>query len=152
MSPINKNRPMRTRTPRCSHSRSTNANSLFWYCQIGSYLISWSTSQAAGMVSRAYFFTVLAALSALSPDLCAQPQNVASAPLTVLPVQGNIYAIFGPGGNITVQAGKDGVLLVDTMFEELAPRIAAEIKKLTDRPIRYIIDTHFHPDHVGGNA
>ncbi len=59
--------------------------------------------------------------------------------------------LVGPGGNITIQTGKDGVLLVDTMFAPLAPRIAAEIKKLTDLPIRYIIDTHVHGDHTGGN-
>jgi glyoxylase-like metal-dependent hydrolase (beta-lactamase superfamily II) len=104
------------------------------------------------MVLRAYLFTAFGAFLALIPNVCAQPQNVASAPLTVLPVQGSIYAIFGPGGNITVQVGKDGVLLVDTMYAELAPRIAAEIKKITDRPIRYIINTHFHADHTGGNA
>jgi cyclase len=69
----------------------------------------------------------------------------------VLPVQGNIYMLVGPGGNITIQTGKDGVLLVDTLFAPLAPRIAAEIKKLTDKPIRYIIDTDVHGDRVGGN-
>ncbi len=60
--------------------------------------------------------------------------------------------LVGPGGNITVQTGKDGVLLVDTMVEALAPRIAAELKKLTNLPIRYIIDTSIDADHVGGNA
>ena len=69
----------------------------------------------------------------------------------MLPVQGNTFMLVGPGGNITIQTGKDGVLLVDTMFAPLAPRIAAEIQKLSDKPIRYIIDTHVHPDHVGGN-
>jgi cyclase len=59
--------------------------------------------------------------------------------------------LVGPGGNITVQTGKDGVLLVDTMFAPLAARIAAEIKKLTDKPIRYIIDTDVRGDHTGGN-
>jgi cyclase len=81
-----------------------------------------------------------------------QPQNFDNAQFHMLPVQGNVYMLLGAGGNITVQTGDDGVLLVDTMFGPLAPRIAAEIKKLTDKPIRYIIDTHVHPDHVGGNA
>src|SRR3989442_9476329 len=69
----------------------------------------------------------------------------------MLPVQGNIYMLVGPGGNVTIQTGKDGVLLVDTMFAPLAQRIAVEIKKLTDKPIRFIINTHVHGDHVGGN-
>lgn len=60
--------------------------------------------------------------------------------------------LVGPGGNVTIQAGKDGAVLVDTMFEPLAPRIAAEVKKLTLLPIRYIIDTSVDGDHVGGNA
>ncbi len=72
--------------------------------------------------------------------------------LTVLPVQGNVYAIFGPAGNTTVQIGKDGVLLVDTMFAAQAPQIAAELKRLSPAPIRYIINTHMHADHTGGNA
>lgn len=79
-------------------------------------------------------------------------QNLENAELHVLPVQGNVSMMVGPGGNITIQAGKDGVLLVDTMFAPLAQRIAAEVKKISDKPIRYIIDTHVHADHVGGNA
>lgn len=78
--------------------------------------------------------------------------NLENAELHVLPVQGNVYMLVGPGGNITIQIGKDGVLLVDTMFEALASRIAAEVNKLTALPIRYIIDTSVDPDHVGGNA
>ena len=101
------------------------------------------------VVMRTYFLLLLA----VGPALFGQTaqQNVENAPLTVLPVKDNVYALFGPGGNITIQVGKDGVLLVDTMFASLAPRIAAEVKKLSDKPIRYIINTHVHPDHVGGN-
>jgi glyoxylase-like metal-dependent hydrolase (beta-lactamase superfamily II) len=70
----------------------------------------------------------------------------------MLPVQGNVYLLAGPGANVTIQAGKDGVLLVDTMIEALAPRIAAEARKLTLLPIHYIIDTSVDADHIGGNA
>jgi len=87
-------------------------------------------------------------LASAQPPSAADLQN---AELHVLPVQGNTYMMVGPGGNITIQTGKDGVLLVDTMFAPLAQRIAAEIKKLSNQPIRYIIDTHVHGDHVGGN-
>jgi cyclase len=76
----------------------------------------------------------------------------AGGDLHLLPVQGNVSMLVGPGGTITVQTGKDGVLLVDTMIEELAPRIADELKKLTSLPIRFIIDTSIDADHVGGNA
>jgi glyoxylase-like metal-dependent hydrolase (beta-lactamase superfamily II) len=94
------------------------------------------------------------ALRAGSAD-AQQPRtapDTAEGTLQVLPVQGNVYMLAGPGGNMAVQIGNDGVLLVDTMVEALAPRIAAEVRKLTSRPIRYIIDTSIDADHVGGNA
>ena len=70
--------------------------------------------------------------------LPAQPAN---ADLHVLPVQGNVYMLVGAGGNITVQAGKEGVLLVDTGLAQNADRVLAEVRKISDRPIRYIINT-----------
>jgi cyclase len=102
-------------------------------------------------VRNTRLYSMAGILTVLAP-LALSQANLETAELHVIPVQGNIYMMVGPGGNITIQVGKDGVLLVDTMFAPLAPRIVAEIKKLTDKPIRYIIDTHMHPDHVGGNA
>jgi len=69
----------------------------------------------------------------------------------VWPVQGNVYMMVGAGGNSTIQVGKDGVLVVDTQFAPMADKMLAEIHKLSDKPIRYIINTHVHGDHVGGN-
>ncbi len=81
-----------------------------------------------------------------------QPQqNFDDVKIQVTPVTKNIYMLFGAGGNVTVQVGDDGVLLVDTEFAPLAPKLMAEIKKLSDGPIRYILNTHVHGDHVGGN-
>ena len=71
--------------------------------------------------------------------------------LEVLPVQKNVYMIAGAGGNISVQVGRDGVLLVDTGLAASAPKAVAEIRKLSTGPIRWIINTHLHPDHWGGN-
>jgi cyclase len=89
--------------------------------------------------------------------LCAfwancQPQNFENVEMHVEPVQHNIYMLVGAGGNTTVQVGPEGVLLVDTQFAPLAPKLMAEIRKLSSGPVRYIINTHVHPDHVGGNA
>jgi glyoxylase-like metal-dependent hydrolase (beta-lactamase superfamily II) len=68
-------------------------------------------------------------------------------------VQGNVWMLVGGPFNAAVSIGNDGVLVVDTMIESLADRLLAEVKKLAgDKPIRYIINTHFHPDHTGGNA
>ncbi len=90
-------------------------------------------------------FTLLIATAGLA---CAQNQN---AEVHVLPVQGNIYMIVGAGGNITVQTGKDGVLVVDTGLAANADKVLAAIKSISTGPIRYIINTHYHADHTGGN-
>ncbi len=94
---------------------------------------------------------VAAAVLTAGGSLVAQQQNFEKVQIQVLPVQGNIYMLAGAGGNITLQVGKDGVLMVDTEYGPLAPKIMAEIRKLSKGPIRYIINTHAHPDHVGGN-
>jgi cyclase len=81
----------------------------------------------------------------------AYAQNPNDAEVHILPAQGDIYMIVGAGGNITVQAGKDGVLLVDTGLAGMSDKVLAAIRTISTGPIRYIISTHYHPDHVGGN-
>jgi cyclase len=91
-------------------------------------------------------FVLLGATAGLA---CAQNQT---AEVHVLPVQGNIYMIVGAGGNIAVQTGKDGVLVVDTGLAPMADQVLAAIKSISTGPIRYVINTHYHPDHTGGNV
>jgi len=67
-------------------------------------------------------------------------------------VRGNVYMLSGAGGNITISAGAEGVFLVDAGLADKNDQVLAEIKKITNKPIRYIIDTHVHADHTGGNA
>lgn len=68
-------------------------------------------------------------------------------------VKGQVWAIFGAGGNVTVQIGDEGVLVVDTGTGEIASAVREEIRRLAgDRTIRYVIATHFHADHTGGNT
>jgi glyoxylase-like metal-dependent hydrolase (beta-lactamase superfamily II) len=73
------------------------------------------------------------------------------AEISAFHVQGNVYLLVGAGGNIAVQTGDEGVLVVDTGLAQNADKVLAAIKKLSDKPIRWIINTHFHPDHTGGN-
>ncbi len=96
--------------------------------------------------SRQRCFTLAAAL--LSTAFLANAQQVN---LQTLKVQGNIYLITGAGGNVIVQAGEEGVLVVDTGLAATADQTLAAIRKISDKPIRYILNTHFHPDHTGGN-
>ena len=72
--------------------------------------------------------------------------------LDAVKVRPNFYMIAGAGGNIGVQIGSDGVVVVDTGASERAEELVAAIKRLTDQPIRYVINTGPDADHIGGNA
>jgi glyoxylase-like metal-dependent hydrolase (beta-lactamase superfamily II) len=67
-------------------------------------------------------------------------------------VQGNVWLLAGETSNVAVQVGDEGVLVVDTGLRPLAEKLLVQVKKLAgDKPIRFVIDTHMHPDHTGGN-
>ncbi len=72
-------------------------------------------------------------------------------PLTIEKVTDNLYVIVGNGGNVAVMPTSDGVLLVDDKFAQDAPEIVAKVKTVSDKPVRYILNTHQHGDHTGGN-
>ena len=81
----------------------------------------------------------------------AAAPDYSKAEVHILPVQGNVYMLVGAGGNITVQAGDDGVLFVDAGVAQMSDKVLAAARSISDKPIRYIINTHMHPDHTGGN-
>jgi len=62
------------------------------------------------------------------------------------------YILLGPGGNIGVSIGDDGVFVIDDKFSRFADQIVGQIRAITDEPIRYVINTHYHGDHSGANA
>jgi cyclase len=84
----------------------------------------------------------------------AQEQDFSKVQIKVTKVSGNIYMLEGAGGNIAASVGEDGIVLVDDEFAPLAEKIAAALKNLniTDKPVRFVINTHYHGDHTGGNA
>src|SRR5579871_2544512 len=73
------------------------------------------------------------------------------APLTMEKVSANLYVIIGDGGNVAVMPTNEGVLVVDDKFERDAPQIMEKIKSVSDKPVKYVLNTHQHGDHTGGN-
>ncbi len=66
-------------------------------------------------------------------------------------LRGNISVLYGAGGNIGVSAGDDGVFIVDDQFAPLTDKIKAALAGISDKPLRFVLNTHFHGDHTGGN-
>jgi len=86
-----------------------------------------------------------------APSPVRKAETREAVPVHLVPVQGNVYMLVGAGANITVQIGDEGVLLVDAGGKGTSEEVLAEIRRVTDKPIRLIIDTHADADHIGGN-
>jgi cyclase len=67
-------------------------------------------------------------------------------------VGGNVYMLKGKGGNIGLSVGEDGIVIVDDQFAPLTEKIKAALKSITDKPVRFVINTHYHFDHIDGNS
>jgi cyclase len=82
-----------------------------------------------------------------------QQTDFSKVQIKVTKVSGNIYMLEGEGGNIAASVGEDGIVIVDDQFAPLADKIQAALKNLgiTDKPVRFVINTHYHGDHTGGN-
>jgi len=72
--------------------------------------------------------------------------------ITTQELGGGFYMLLGPGGNIGVSVGDDGVFVIDDKFARFGDQIIGQIRAITDAPIRYVINTHYHGDHSGANA
>ena len=81
----------------------------------------------------------------------AAPPDFSKVEIKTTKLGANFYALEGQGGAIGVLAGPDGVLMVDAQFAPLTEKIVAAIKQISDRPIRFLVNTHVHGDHTGGN-
>jgi glyoxylase-like metal-dependent hydrolase (beta-lactamase superfamily II) len=81
----------------------------------------------------------------------AQPPDMSQVQIKTTKIAGNFYTLEGQGGVIGVLAGPDGVLMVDSQFAPLGDKIVAAIKQISDGRIRFLINTHVHGDHTGGN-
>lgn len=94
---------------------------------------------------------LLAALVVL-PSLALAQQDFSKVQVKSAPVAGNVHMMTGAGGNIGVSVGPDGLLVVDDQFAPLAAKIHAALDKLSKKKIAFVLNTHWHGDHTGGNA
>ena len=102
------------------------------------------------MIGRNLSYAMAAGIFALfTAQATAQSQS--GVTVKTEHVRGNIYALFARGGNIGVSVGDDGVYLIDDQYAPITPLIMAAIADISDQPVRYLINTHFHGDHTGGN-
>ena len=81
----------------------------------------------------------------------AQGQDFSKVEMKVQKVAGSVYMIEGAGGNIGASVGEDGIVMVDDEFLPLADKIEAALKGITDKPVKVVLNTHWHGDHTGGN-
>jgi glyoxylase-like metal-dependent hydrolase (beta-lactamase superfamily II) len=91
-------------------------------------------------------------VAAASGPAAAQTQDFSKVEIRVEKVAGSVYMLTGLGGNVGISVGPDGVVLVDDQFAPLVPRIRDAIRGITQQPVRFVLNTHWHFDHSGGNA
>ncbi len=95
---------------------------------------------------------ILCCVALLIVAAAAQQPDFSKVQIKVTRVAGTVYMLEGMGGNIGVSVGDDGIVIVDDQFAPLADKIQAALRGITDKPVRFVINTHWHADHVGGNA
>ena len=95
---------------------------------------------------------LLVLLLLITVPVQAQQPDYSKVQIKATKVAGNVYMLEGAGGNIGVSVGADGILIVDDQFAPLADKIKASLKTLNPGKLRFILNTHFHNDHTGGNV
>jgi len=96
------------------------------------------------------FHTLILGVAILSSG-SAMAQLTRTAEVKDIPLRNGVHMFMGAGGNVGVLVGNDGVVLVDTQFAEMVDRLTAAVKAITPQPIKYVLNTHWHFDHTGGN-
>jgi cyclase len=103
-------------------------------------------------MSRTLFARISACLLFLTLAWFAYTQSPAPAKLTLNKVKDDLYEIEGDGGNVAVYITDEGVILIDDKFDRDHQSIVDQVKSVTNQPIKYVINTHYHQDHSGGNT
>jgi glyoxylase-like metal-dependent hydrolase (beta-lactamase superfamily II) len=102
-------------------------------------------------MSRSRSFTLIAAALVLGSAVAVAQRDFSKVEIKPTPLADGLWMLQGAGGNIGVCAGPDGVLLIDDQFAELSDKIKAAVTSLSSQPLRFVLNTHWHGDHVGGN-
>ncbi|MCP5144239.1 MAG: MBL fold metallo-hydrolase [Gammaproteobacteria bacterium] len=92
-----------------------------------------------------------AVLGLVAATAASAQQNFDAVEIKIVPVRDGIYMLMGSGGNIGVSVGADKTFIIDDQYGPLSPKIAAAVAKLSSRPIDFLLNTHWHGDHTGGN-
>lgn len=107
-------------------------------------------------LSLVFFILIIASVCSAQTQTQTQPQTqhhqqTPADPFRLQKLTDQVYALYGRGGNIGFYVGPDAVFVIDSQFRDLAPGIVEKIKSVTEKPIKYLLNTHYHGDHVGGN-
>jgi len=94
---------------------------------------------------------VLLAVIAVSENLRGQQPDFSKVQIKTTKISDNFYTLEGQGGTVGVLVGRDGVFMVDCQFAPLSDKLMAAIKQISDKPVRFLVNTHVHGDHTGGN-
>src|ERR1700759_3748260 len=104
-------------------------------------------------MSRKIVVRAIAAATFLTIGWLAYTQTAAAPPqLTINKVKDNLWEIVGDGGNVAVYVTTEGVILIDDKYDQDFDQIMAKVKGVTNLPVKYVLSTHYHSDHSGGNA
>ena len=101
---------------------------------------------------RTMLAAVAVATLATGAAMAQQPPDFSKVQIKTTDLGHNTYMLEGAGGNITVAVGADGIIMVDSQFAPMHDKIKAAIEAVSKQPIRYVVNTHFHGDHVGGDG
>ncbi len=95
--------------------------------------------------------TVAAVLAGAGSGVLDAQQDMSDVEITTIPLESDLFMLVGRGGNIGLSVGEDGAFLIDDQFAPLTDRILAAVAEVTDQPVRWVLNTHWHGDHTGGN-
>ena len=95
--------------------------------------------------------TVAAVLAGAGPGALDAQQDMSDVEITTIPLESDLFMLVGRGGNIGLSVGEDGAFLIDDQFAPLTDKILAAVAEVTDQPVRWVLNTHWHGDHTGGN-